>query len=301
MRTGSRVCVNAPAKLNLFLELHERRKDGYHELETLMVPINLYDSVAIKASDDSAIRLTCNWTGGTPESLRDPMPPSSDNLAHRAAVALRQHAGICSGAEIEIVKRIPTRAGLGGGSADAAATLVAANAAWETAYTRDQLAEIAAGLGSDVPFFLYDSPALCTGRGEIISPISMSGRLDFVIVKPPFGLSTPEVFKASQVSSTPASVDSLISALDPVNPAKIGSMLLNRLQQAAQKLTPWVEKIAGVMRRLSVHGHQMSGSGTSYFAICRNQRQARQIAAKLRATRLGSVFAASTAGPYPVR
>ena len=301
MRTGSRVCVNAPAKLNLFLELHERRTDGYHELETLMVPVSLCDSISFAPRNDSEIQLTCEWAGGVPISQRDPMPAVQNNLAYRAATMLRERASIRSGAEIKIVKRIPSRAGLGGGSADAAATLVAANVAWNTELTTDQLVDMASELGSDVPFFLYGSAGRCSGRGEIISPKPMTGRLDFVIVKPPFGLSTPDVFRAADVPSSPKTIDALVSALLRINPASIGSLLFNRLELAASKLTPWIETISGVMQRLSVCGHQMSGSGTSYFAICRNHRHARQIATRLRATRLGSTFVASTTGPYPVR
>lgn len=299
IRKHDRVCIDAPAKLNLFLELHGRREDGFHELETLMVPINIYDSLSVTARDDVNINLTCNWAPGS--SSTSELPPASKNIAYKAVTLLREHADIDAGADIHLVKRIPAMAGMGGGSSDAAAALVAANRAWGLNCSRQELSEIAARVGSDVPFFLFNGLSRCTGRGEIIEPLPMNGRLDFVVVMPDFGLSTPDVFRAASVPAEPQNSESLTAALTGQNPPTIAQLMFNRLEQAAASLTPWLKSIARRMDELVVCGHQMSGSGTSYFALCRNKRHAMHVAAKLRATRLGQVFAANTIGPHPAR
>lgn len=297
IRQGSRVCISTPAKLNLFLELHCRREDGFHDLETLMVPVSLYDSLSIARTDDDQIDLKCKWVDGLPASQRAEMPAPEDNIVTKALIELRDAAGIADGAYVTLTKRIPAQAGLGGGSSDAAAALVGANHIWNLNWSNEQLAEIAGQLGSDVPFFLFNSLARCTGRGEIIEPLRMRGVLSCVVVKPDFGLSTPEVFRHVEVPAKPKSGQRMLDALLNFDARGIADGVFNRLQSAAARLTPWIEQISERMESLSVRAHQLSGSGTSYFAICRNNRQARHVAAKLRATQLGRVFVVTTLGP----
>lgn len=296
IRQGSRVSVNAPAKVNLFLELLQRRPDGYHELETFMVPVSIYDTVSLENRNDDLLRLTCTWVAGMAEDAKADLPPPEQNLVYQTLRLLRSTANIGCGADVYVTKRIPSQAGLGGGSSDAAAALVAANEAWNLDWSRQELASFAAQVGSDVPFFLYDAWARCTGRGEVIEPLPSPGQLSLVIVKPPLGLSTSEVFAQAAVPQHPASSDPLRRALATANPLSIAGSLFNRLQPAAARMTEWIRTISQKMNDLAVCGHQMSGSGTSYFAVCRNYRHARHIASKLRSLRLGQVFVASTLG-----
>lgn len=297
IRHGSRVCISTPAKLNFFLELHCRRGDGFHELETLMVPISLYDSLSVIRTDDDQIDLQCKWVDGLPAIQQAEMPAPENNIVTKALLQLRDAAGITDGATVQLTKRIPAQAGLGGGSSDAAAALIAANEVWKLNWSRQQLAEVGAQIGSDVPFFLFNSFARCTGRGEIIQPLKMRANLACVVVKPDFGLSTPAVFGKVQVPDKPKSSKNILDALANFDPRGIANGVFNRLQSAAASLTPWIDQISDKMDDLSVWAHQLSGSGTSYFAICRNKRQARHVAARLRATQLGRVFVVTTLGP----
>lgn len=307
IRQGSRVCINTPAKLNFFLELHRRRADGFHDLDTLMVPISLFDSLTIEnttsSDSDSNLHVRCKWADGLPQSQRAAMPSEQDNIVTKALQLLRTAAGVEAGANVELTKRIPAQAGLGGGSSDAAAALIGANEVWQLGWRLEALAEVGAEVGSDVPFFLFDShramsPLVrCTGRGEVMETASMKGRLHCVVVKPDFGLSTPEVFGQVTVPEKPKSSESVRRCLAANDLRGLAESMFNRLQRAAEKLTPWIEEIARQMSRLSVWAHQLSGSGTSYFAVCRNKRQAWHVAARLRATRLGRVMVATTLGP----
>ena len=301
IRQGSRVCISTPAKLNLFLELHCRREDGFHELETLMAPISLYDDLSVVRTADEKIDLRCKWVDGLPASHQAEMPAPEDNIVTKALCLLREATSTKDGAVVRLTKRIPAQAGLGGGSSDAAAALVGANAVWNLNCSREQLAEIGGQVGSDVPFFLFNSWARCTGRGEIIEPMRMRGRLSCVVVKPNFGLSTPEVFGQVEVPAKPKSSRVILDALTNFDVRSISGGVFNRLQAAAERLTPWIEQISGQMDALSVWAHQLSGSGTSYFAICRNARQARHVAANLRATQRGRVFVVTTLGPLWAR
>lgn len=298
IRQGSRVSINAPAKLNLFLELLQRRSDGYHALETLMVPVSLYDSLSMTKRTDDELNLSCDWSPGSDPAVRSPLPPAEQNIVYKVLSLLRDASNRSDlGADVQLTKRIPAQAGLGGGSSDAAAALLMANEAWELGWTRNELANVAAQVGSDVPFFLYNSLARCTGRGEVIEPLRWRGALSFAIVKPAHGLSTPKVFQHTDLPATPRSSNPIVQALNEMNFRSIAGGLFNRLQSAATKLTSWVDEIGNVMDSMYVPAHQMSGSGTSYFAVCRNKRHARHVAAKLRATRLGQVFVATSTGP----
>ena len=299
IRHGPRIRIDAPAKLNLFLELRRRRSDGYHELETLMVPVDVYDTLVIQARADHQLKLDCSWAPGLDSAFSGPLPPSRDNLVYHAVETLRNRAGIDLGADIWLRKRIPAQAGLGGASSDAAAALAAANAVWQLGWSRPRLAQLAADLGSDVPFFLHDSAALCQGRGERIEPLAIGRPMSLVLIKPTAGLSTADVYRHAVVPDQPRSSDPLRAALRFSNLSEVGKRLFNRLQTAAASLTPWIQRIASAIEPHGVCGHQMSGSGTSYFALCRHKRHAKQIAARLRATRLGSVLTVSTIGPYP--
>jgi 4-diphosphocytidyl-2-C-methyl-D-erythritol kinase len=293
----------APAKLNLYLEVLGRRRDGFHEVETLMAPIHIYDRLRWTPPDanephDFGLR----YDPWTPAAYQVAAPADETNLAYRAALGLAEAAGIEPWGRMTLAKRIPPQAGLGGGSSDAAASLLVANAAWNIRYPRSRLVEIAAKLGSDVPFFLAGQSAICRGRGEVVEPLPAPPRLDVVIVKPPTGLNTAAVYQALgaesvselQVRDSAGRLSSLVADLRRGALARAGRQMTNRLQRAAEGLCEWIERIGAAFDRLSCHGHLMTGSGSAYFGVMRSARHARRAAGILSSSHLGTVFAAAT-------
>ncbi|MGD0899130.1 MAG: hypothetical protein ABR915_14930 [Thermoguttaceae bacterium] len=194
------------------------------------------------------------------------------------------------------MKRIPTAAGLGGGSSDAAAALVAANLAWNLGLAETDLTAVAAELGSDVPFFLLGSPAICRGRGERVEPIAGLGRLNFVVAKPPEGLSTAAVYRACRSAEKPRTAAPLVDAFRRGDVVEAGRLLFNRLQPAAETLSPWIPRLGKMMVAEGFLGHGMSGSGTAYFGLCRHAAEAQRLARRLRARDVGSVVAVRSCG-----
>ena len=236
---------------------------------------------------------------------------------------------------MRLVKRIPTSAGLGGGSSDAAAALMVANRAWDVGWPLEKLCALGAQLGSDVPFFFASGAAICRGRGEHVEPVGWLGRWPFVVVSPPEGLSTADVFRrcepairarrknegeasetavrvprgtrslARRASVNRRSASSNSPVRDPVQDPvqdlvhamrggrmeEVGGSLYNRLQRTAEDLSPWVGRCRREFAGVDCIGHQMTGSGTSYFGLCRHARHARIVAGKLQTKGIGRVFA----------
>lgn len=292
-RNGATVVVDAPAKLNLHFEVLAKRPDGYHEIETLMCPIDLYDTLSCQATPDGRIELTCHVArapqdDGAPHAGAIPTGP--DNLVVRAMRLVQQRHGVSRGARVELVKRIPAEAGLGGGSSDAAAALVAANEIWELGLTTSQLAELGAAIGSDVPFFVENGPAICRGRGERIERVGGLGPLSLVVVRPPQGLSTAAVYGRCRPAESPRRAAPLVAALERGDWRQAGRLLHNRLQPAADGLCAWIGRLGDEFARLDCVGHAMSGSGSSYFGLCRHAGHARRVARQLQARRVGRVF-----------
>jgi 4-diphosphocytidyl-2-C-methyl-D-erythritol kinase len=262
--------VSAPAKINLFLEVLRRREDGYHDLVTCMVPVTLADTLSFFPTDHFS--LTCD----------DPtLDVGPSNLVWRATELLRQETGGSAGVAMHLNKRIPIQAGLGGGSSDAAATLRALNTLWNLRLSHERLLELAAQLGSDVPFFLHDGPAWCAGRGERIAPFALPTELFFVLLKPAVGLNTASVYRQVHVPAQPRSSEAMRRALTQGDAAAIGAALFNRLQPAAECLCPevtalrhWIE--TDVPPEL-YWGHVMSGSGSSYIVLCRDEACTRRL------------------------
>jgi len=290
-RSAVDLIVQAPAKLNLFFEVLAKRNDGYHEIETLMCPISWYDTLHFRETIDERVSLECRPVLAGASLGLDAVPGGPDNLVFRAVELVRQRAGVCRGAALRLIKRIPAAAGLGGGSSDAAAALVAANEGWRLGRSRKELADWAAELGSDVPFFLAGGPALCRGRGERIERVAGLGLLHFVVVRPPAGLSTAAVYGVCRPSAAALGIEPLVIALRQGDLRQIGRHLHNRLQGAAEQLSPWIPRLHEEFSRLDCLGHGMSGSGTSYFGLCRHARHANRIAERLRARGVGSVLA----------
>ena len=272
-RYADDVVVWAPAKINLFLEILGKRPDGYHEIATLMVAIRLYDTLVFKEDPAGAISLTCN---------QSKLSTGPDNLIVRAADLLREYTGCKQGANIRLVKRIPLSAGLAGGSTDAAATLAGLNEMWRLGLNHVQLSELGSKLGSDVPFFFGGPAAWCTGRGEVVAPLELKKTLDLVLLCPPFGLATRDVYQQVTVPPNPQDGEDIRRAVQQGDIEAIGRALFNRLEGSAEALCP---ELRGYRNRLADQkpaGVLMSGSGSTLFALCRNRAEARRIARQLR-------------------
>jgi 4-diphosphocytidyl-2-C-methyl-D-erythritol kinase len=272
-RHADAVVVWAPAKVNLFLEVLAKRADGYHDIATLMVAVSCYDTLAFKEDPSGEIRLQC---------AQAELSTGPDNLVCRAAALLRQRTGCTKGAAIRLVKRIPLAAGLAGGSTDAAATLAGLNRLWRLGLRQEELAALGAELGSDVAFFFATPAAWCTGRGERVTPLRLGRPLWLVLVKPPFGLSTADVYRQVAVPAEPLAGTEVCAAAAVGDIAELGRQLHNRLQPAAERLCPEVAAWHAWLRQLGPAGQLMSGSGSSLFALCRDQREALRIARGLR-------------------
>jgi 4-diphosphocytidyl-2-C-methyl-D-erythritol kinase len=297
--------ARAPAKLNLFLDLLGRRDDGFHDLETLMIPIRLCDSVSFLPllpagdGDRPPIKLSVRMCDPVrADTKRAAIPQGRENLIVRALELLRDRSGCELGANVELVKRIPSAAGMGGGSSDAASALKLANSGWRLNWSIARLAKIAAEIGSDIPFFLYGGAAVCRGRGEQVKKLPAILPIDFVVVKPPVGLATGEVYRAldelSDATGQSGPSGTRASSLDGFafgSVAELGRRMRNGLQLAASSLTPWVDRLKKAFDGLDFVGHQLSGSGTAYFGVCRHAQHARRLANILRTRQLGLVYA----------
>jgi 4-diphosphocytidyl-2-C-methyl-D-erythritol kinase len=293
-RGDDHVEVLAPAKVNLFFEVLSRRADGFHEIETLMAPIDLYDTLVVADDPSGAVTIACRRAIGfdrrqeasfeTEQHNTDleQLPTGDANIAVRAVRRLAERAGVKRGAKLQLVKRIPLASGLGGGSSDAAAAIVAANFAWKLNWRNEQLAEVAAELGSDVPFFLNRGAAVCRGRGEKIEPTRGLGNLHLVLVRPPEGLSTAAVYRDCTPGEPPERVNPVIERLRRKGMAAIGPVAHNRLLEPARRLSPWIDRTLTALSAANCPAVGMSGSGTSCFAVCRTATHARQVAARLR-------------------
>jgi 4-diphosphocytidyl-2-C-methyl-D-erythritol kinase len=274
-----RVRVRVPAKVNLHLGVGPPRPDGYHELETVFQAISLYDELI--ATDADELSLTITGEG------EEDLPTDDGNLAIRAAKLLAAHAGLEPAARLTIRKGIPVAGGMAGGSADAAAALVACDALWQTGLPRPELHELAAELGSDVPFSLAGGTALGTGRGELLSPVLAPHRRHWVIALADGGLSTPEVYgmldRLRDAGGPPSAgpADRVLVALRDANPEKLAAVLVNDLQAAALSLRPELRRtLAAGLDEGALHG-MVSGSGPTCFFLAADPDSAVRMAAAL--------------------
>lgn len=263
--------VKAPAKVNLSLEVLGRRPDGYHEIRTVMQAISLFDEMEFSPAEEGRIVLTCAHPG---------LPVDERNLVARAAEILRRRYDVRQGVAISLLKRTPLGGGLGGGSSDGAVALLALNEFWGLNARMSELAEMAAQLGSDVPFFLWGGTALCEGRGERVTPLKCRRAMDYVLVTPSCAVSTAEVYAAVNSGLTP-SIDgskNVLRALEGGEVKLLGASLHNDLQEAALSLHEELRRIwSGLQEYRKVcnaKGLLLSGSGCSFFMLMHGERDA---------------------------
>jgi 4-diphosphocytidyl-2-C-methyl-D-erythritol kinase len=210
--------VKAPAKLNLHLEVLGRRPDGFHEVRTVMQAVSLCDLLTFALREDGGIALRCSGAD---------LPVDERNLVVRAALMLKERHRVARGAAISLTKRIPVGGGLGGGSADAAVALLALSRLWGVEAAAEDVRDMAARLGSDVPFFLSGGTALCEGRGERVLPLACGRPMHYVLVMPPFSLSTARVYAAAETGLTECAAgrNNVAKALESGDAERLGRAL----------------------------------------------------------------------------
>lgn len=287
------VTVRVPGKVNLHLSVGMRRPDGYHDVSTVFQAVSIYDDLTATGGSGD---ITCTVTGeGAHEVPRD-----SANLAVAAALRLSVVAGVDSGVRLTVAKGIPVAGGMAGGSADAAAALVACDALWRTGLDRDDLATIGASLGADVPFALYGGSALGIGRGEQVTPVLARGQFHWVLAFADRGLSTASVYEEHD-RGDPQPVrepDGVLAALRAADAVALGRALHNDLQPAALRLRPALRKTLDAGQERGALGAVVSGSGPTVAFLAGSRGDAVALAAGLSGS--GVCRAVRTAyGPVP--
>ncbi|MDR6908039.1 4-diphosphocytidyl-2-C-methyl-D-erythritol kinase [Agromyces sp. 3263] len=291
--TDEAVHVRAPGKINLFMRVGEVQPDGYHDVATAYQAVSLYEDVRAWPDDEFSVEF-----GGSIDTSG--LPADASNLAIKAAKLLARTAGVPGGVHLEIDKHVPIAGGMGGGSADAAATLVACDAMWGTALSKEELHALAAKLGADVPFALTGGTAIGTGRGDRLSPALATGSFHWVLAVAEFGLSTPGVYREldrrreadpalGPVSSTPRVDAAVLQALRAGDARLLADALHNDLQPAALGLAPG---LGGILELGETHGALagiVSGSGPTVAFLAEDADSALELQIALSASRLNAV------------
>lgn len=288
------VTVRTPAKVNLGLSVGTPRPDGFHPVATVYQAVSLYDEVKARPAPDREVSLSVTGEG------QADLPRDETNLAVRAARLLAEAAGATAGVALSVHKRIAVSGGLAGGSSDAAAALIACDALWGLRASRSELADLAAQLGSDVPFCLTGGTAIGTGRGEQLSRVLTRGTYEWVLAYAETGLSTPRVYaeldriRGSDQAAEPAVPAELLAALRDGNPFALGLALANDLQPAAVRLRPALARTLEVGEESGALGALVSGSGPTCIFLAADEEHAVDIAVALSSSgRCRSVLRAS--------
>lgn len=262
MQIGEKTGIPAPAKTNLYLDVHGKRPDGYHEITTVFLPLpQVADVVTLEILPEPGLRLTCS---------RPDLPCDEHNLVWRAATTFAAAAGCTPAWAFHIDKRVPVAAGLGGGSSDAAAALKLLNRAAAAPLPPARLAALAVTLGADVPFFLQDAPAQATGIGERLEPVACRTRLPILLVNPLFPIPTPWAYrKLDETPRPPApSAAAMLAALDSGDPAAVAAAAYNAFDFPVCRKYPLIRLLLDAMRRAGCLCAHVSGSGATLFGIC---------------------------------
>jgi len=260
--------VLAPGKINLSLKILGKRSDGFHEIETLIAPVSLCDEIRIEPLEGrKRIEFHCNDLS---------VPNGDDNLVVRAAKLFFEKTEIKSGVSIDLKKKIPHAAGLGGGSSDAAATLLGLDKLFGTKLPREALAEMAKAIGSDVPFFIFQSAAVCKGRGEQVRPTKLHEELSVLLVKPEFCVPTPWAYSRWKDSREIPGVSYGVQKF-------AGQIFVNDLERPVfEKFIFLAQMKMWLIRQLEVGAALMSGSGSTVFAVLRSHSDAVRLAKRAR-------------------
>jgi len=288
--------LNSYAKVNLYLEVLNKRQDNYHNIKTIFERIDLADKIILKSRRDKKINITCNVAA---------VPKGHSNLAWRSAKLLQDSFNIDKGVDIKIIKRIPVGSGLGGGSSNAASTLAGLNKLWKLNLIQSKLAGLAKKLGCDVPFFIYNSPfALGEARGDKIKPLKAlySVRLWHILVVPNIEVSTASIykrwdknFKTFKLTVPRYNVNIMHLALKKGNFPLIGDALFNSLESVTAALYPQIDAIKERLIQLGAKSILMSGSGPAVFGIVSSRKEALSLYRQLKTnSSFGEVFVSRT-------
>lgn len=278
------VSVRVPGKINLQLGVGRLEVDGYHQLATVFHAVSLFDELTVTPAESDRVALTVQ--GPAAEGV----PTGETNLAVRASRLLAMRAGVRGGAELLLHKEIPVAAGMGGGSADAAAALVACDALWGTSLPRAELMSLAAELGSDVPFALVGGTVVGSGRGEQLTPALARGQYHWVLALSEDGLSTPHVYAefdrltSGRVRTEPRISDRLMQALRSGDGGALGVALQNDLQASACSLRPGLCDLVDIGREYGALGGLVSGSGPTVAFLVRDNEHALDLSVALTAS-----------------
>ena len=295
MNARPEVRVRAPGKINLALRVGPPDEDGYHPLATVFQAVSLHeDVIAVPATD---LLLTVEGTDA------DRVPLDDSNLALRAARLLQERTGITAGAHLHIVKQVPVAGGMGGGSADAAAALLACDQLWGAGLDRTELVALARELGADVPFALTGLTAVGTARGDVLTSAMVRGTYHWVLAVQDAGLSTPEVFAAfdddgGRAAPAPHLDDALLAALRAGDPHEVARHLANDLEAPALDLRPELGDVLAAADRAGALAAVLSGSGPTVAALAVDERHARSVAAVMREAEVARDVLVVT-GPAP--
>lgn len=279
---SSILTIQTPAKLNIRLKVVGRRSDGYHELVSIMVPVTLFDCLELKRLPKNRIALVCKGFS---------LPNGEKNLVYRAARSFFVRTGINGGVSIRLTKNIPVAAGLGGGSSDAAGTLKCLNEMWSRPLDPSDLWELASGLGADVPFFLLNGPSIAKGIGEILEPIEKWPRFWYVIIMPPFEVSTSWVYENLKLKLTKRGYRFNLNRLMK-DPVQISNILENDLESVTAAHFPVINIIKRALMDAGAMGALMSGSGPSVFGVFESRDKALSAKRSLLPRNMGDVFLA---------
>ena len=283
---GETLSIQAPAKVNLFLEILGKRRDGYHDLRSLVVPVSLYDTLTLEATSNS-VEVYCGCEGLL-QAGREGLPEGDDNLAARAARVLKRAAGYPGGARIRIVKRIPIGGGLGGGSADAAATLNGLNRLWGTGLTTEQLMGLGAEIGSDIPAMVCGRAVCMEGRGERVHEVACvwppGTSWWLMLANPGFNVPTRDVYKRFRtgLTSSGETFKNATFAMERGDVALAAASLHNSLEATVFAKYPLLGIVAEKLKAAGGLGVLLSGSGASVFAVAGGHDQALAIEEQVR-------------------
>ena len=292
------VTVRAPAKVNLGLSVGARREDGYHPVATVSQAISLFDEVRARAADPGEFRVSVTGEGS------DVVPLDDRNLALEAARLLAERFAVSEGVTLSVHKTIALAGGLAGGSTDAAGALLACDALWQTGATREELLELAAELGSDVPFCLVGGNAIGTGRGERLSPVLGRGSYEWVLAYAEGGLATPDVYREfdrageADAPDQPEVRDELMVALRSGSSFDVGRELYNDLQPAATRLRPALTRTLELGEELGALGALVAGSGPTCIFLAADDDHAVDLAVGLSSSGLARAVQRAS-GPVP--
>jgi len=282
-----RVIATAPGKINCYFRVGPPREDGYHEVASLYVAVSLTEQIEASVRTDGELLLSLE-----PDSpvVHDPesFPLGEGNLVYQAASLLREHTGTTLGANLHITKRVPIAGGMGGGSADAAATLVACNELWQTHLDREELGRLGARLGADVPFALMGGAAIGLGIGDKLAPLLTRAKTQWVLIPASYGLSTPRVYgmldrlRAGMEIDVPQEIDpAVIEALMASDAPALAEVLANDLTQASLALAPELGTMRDLAEGAGALRAMVSGSGPTLALLVRDHEHAQEVIAQL--------------------